>query len=91
MGRRAFRLAGRQVVLGDGAKRIWNLAREQFPQAIQIVNLFHATERLWDVARALDPDSKDQLEVWTEALCEDLEEGRIDGLLVTIRAHGGTL
>ena len=75
------------MVLGDGAKWSWNLAREQFPQAIQIVDLFHAKERLWEVVRALDLGSKDQVKAWAEARCEDLEEGRIDGLLVTLRAH----
>ena len=31
-----------QVVLGDGARWIWNLADELFPRATQIVDLFHA-------------------------------------------------
>jgi hypothetical protein len=36
--RRGEERAARQVVLGDGAKWIWNLATEQFPDAIQIVD-----------------------------------------------------
>ena len=34
--------AERRVVLGDGAAWIWNLAYEQFPGALQIVDLWHA-------------------------------------------------
>ncbi|MCY4029655.1 MAG: hypothetical protein OXH75_25490 [Acidobacteria bacterium] len=41
------------MVLGDGAAWIWNLADELFPEAIQIVDLFHAKEHLWDVAKAI--------------------------------------
>jgi hypothetical protein len=34
--------AARRAVLGDGAKWIWNIASEHFPDAIQIVDRFHA-------------------------------------------------
>ena len=41
--RRGFGLAKRQVVVGDGAPWIWNVTAEQFPEAIEIVDLYHAT------------------------------------------------
>ena len=34
------------IVLGDGAPWIWNLADFHFPQAVQIVDFYHALERL---------------------------------------------
>jgi hypothetical protein len=40
------------VVLGDGAAWIWHLTRRHFPQAVQIVDLWHVLERLWTVAEA---------------------------------------
>jgi hypothetical protein len=40
------------VVLGDGAAWIWKLASEHFPEAVQIVDLSHAQEHVWQVARA---------------------------------------
>ena len=40
----AIESAARQAVLGDGAKWIWNLASEHFPDAIQIVDRFHAKQ-----------------------------------------------
>lgn len=52
-GRRGFHDAGRRVILGDGTRWIWRLADELFPDAIQIVDLFHAKERLWEVAGAV--------------------------------------
>jgi hypothetical protein len=38
--RRRFCQARRRVVLGDGAAWIWNIATDQFPEAIQIVTAF---------------------------------------------------
>ena len=51
--RRGFDQAPRRVVLGYGAPWIWKLADEQFPGAIQIVDLYHAKGHLWDVAKAM--------------------------------------
>src|SRR5437764_854060 len=41
------------VVLGDGAPWIWKLACEHFPEAVQIVDLSHAQEHVWQVVRAV--------------------------------------
>ena len=42
------------TILGDGAAWIWNIATAKFPEATQIVDLFHAREHLHDLARSLD-------------------------------------
>ena len=44
-----------KVVIGDGAEWIWNIADQHFPGAIQIVDLFHARQHLWTIARSLYP------------------------------------
>lgn len=44
--RRGLGRAVRVVFLGDGAAWIWELARVNFPDALQILDLFHALERL---------------------------------------------
>jgi hypothetical protein len=36
--------------MGDGAVWIWNVADQNFPGAIQIVDLYHARQHLWAVA-----------------------------------------
>ena len=88
--RRGFTVAKRRVILGDGAKWIWRVAAEDYPGAIQIVDLWHAKEKLWEVARALFASDTEQAEAWARARCDDLEQGRLDGLLATLRAHAGT-
>ena len=49
--RRGFDTADRQVVIGDGAPWILNVAAEQFPGAIEIVDIYHAKQHLCDVAK----------------------------------------
>ena len=39
------------VFLGDGAAWLWRMAHLLFPDAIQILDFFHVSEYLWDVAR----------------------------------------
>src|SRR6266566_5099337 len=41
------------VVLGDGAAWIWRLVAEHFAGAVQIVDIWHAREHVWKVARAV--------------------------------------
>ena len=86
--RRGFPDAPRRVVLGDGAKWIWRAATEMFPGAMQIVDFFHAAEKMWEVARALFPRDRGSREAWAEARCAELKAGNLDGLLATLRAHG---
>jgi hypothetical protein len=45
--------AKRQVVIGDGAAWIWNIANEHFPTAVQIVDLYHARQHLWELSASL--------------------------------------
>lgn len=44
--RRAFDRVARRAVLGDGATWIWNLTDEHVPDAVQIVDRFHAKQHL---------------------------------------------
>jgi len=49
--RRRFCQAPRTVVLGDGPLWIWNIADDQFPDATQIVDRFHAKRHLSDLEK----------------------------------------
>ena len=78
--RRRFGEAPRQVVLGDGAKWIWNLTGELFPEAVQIVDRFHAKERLHTLSKSLYADRPSAQE-WAQQRCAELDAGRIETLL----------
>ena len=46
--KRGWSRAAKKVVIGDGAEWIWNIAKDHFPGATQIVDLFPARQHLWD-------------------------------------------
>ena len=75
----------RQVVfIGDGAAWIWRLATEQFPEAVQIVDLWHAREHVWKVARAVFGANTPEAAAWAEQGCDLLAEGNIEDLVAEI-------
>ena len=73
-------------MLGDGAPWIWNVTAEQFPEAIEIVDLYHAQEKIWDASKALHAGDPPRVQPWAEAGCEALAEGRLDDLLGALRS-----
>ena len=85
--RRGFDRAPRQVVLGDGALWIWNLAGELFPRAIQIVDIFHAKEKLSEVGRAIYGAPGDLATAWTRQRYDELDAGDIDALLTVLGTY----
>jgi hypothetical protein len=85
--RRSFDQAPRRAVLGDGALWIWNIADEQFPGAVQIVDLYHAKGHLWDVAKDIYGAGSDLAEQWAKQRRDELDEGKIDDVLAALRVH----
>jgi len=85
--RRRFPQARRRVVLGDGAPWIWNLAGEQFPAAIQIVDLFHAKQHLAELAASLWGADSETYAYWLPRRYAELEAGAIETLVARIEIH----
>jgi hypothetical protein len=85
--RRGFERAARRAVLGDGAKWIWNLAWEHFPDAIQIVDRFHAKEHLSEVAKSLYGAGSDLGHQWARQRHDELDAGDINAILHALRLH----
>jgi hypothetical protein len=75
------------TVLGDGAAWIWGIATARFPEATQIVDLFHAREHLHDLARKLEFMLGDHKDQWLAARLEDLDYGYIDGITAATRKY----
>jgi hypothetical protein len=85
--RRGFERVARRAVLGDGAKWIWNLASEHFPDAIQIVDRFHAKQHLSDVAKAIYGAKSDLAPAWAKKRHDHLDDGKIDDILAALSPH----
>ena len=79
--RRGFDRAARQAVLGDGARWIWNLTDEHFPDAVQIVDRFHAKQHLSDVAKSIYGAGSDLAQQWARERHDELDAGDIDAIL----------
>jgi hypothetical protein len=84
--KRGWSRAQKKVALGDGADWIWNLFAEHLPGAIQIVDLYHARQHLWDVARQLYPYDEGQREAWMKFHQKRLlDQGKIERLVQALR------
>ena len=85
--KRGWSRAHKKVVMGDGAEWIWNLAQEHFPGAIQIVDLFHARQHLWDLARLLYPSDTKRRNAWIGLHQKRwLDQGKIAKLVASLHA-----
>ena len=83
---RGWSHATKKVVIGDGAEWIWNLADLHFPGAIQIVDLYHAREHLWELARSLHPHDSVAQKVWMKTHQKRLlDKGKIEKLVASLR------
>lgn len=92
--RRGWEWAAIKVVLGDGAVWIWNLADQHFPGTIQIVDLYHARQHLWEIAALLHPHDAAAKKLWIIPMKDLLDTGNIEPLVTHLReiaaAHADT-
>ena len=85
--KRGWSRAEKKVVMGDGAEWIWNLAEQHFPGAVQIVDLYHARQHLWDLARTLYPQDEVAQKAWMKVHQKRLlDKGKIDKLVAALRS-----
>jgi hypothetical protein len=84
--KRGWSRAQKKVVIGDGAEWIWNLAQQHFPGAIQIVDLYHARQHLWDLARKLYPNDEIGQRRWMMVQQDLLDHGKIKKLTLALRS-----
>jgi hypothetical protein len=84
--KRGWSHAQKKVVLGDGAEWIWNIADLHFPGAIQIVDLYHARQHLWELTRKLYPNEEAEQRRWMMTHQHMLDRGDIENLVHALRA-----
>lgn len=74
------------MVLGDDAEWIWNQAELHFPGAIQIVDLYHVRQHLWDLSAQLYPRDSSVQRRWVMVRKGKLDDGKIEALIRLLRA-----
>lgn len=74
-----------RVVQLEFPEWIWNIADQHFAGAIQIVDIWHAREHLWDLAAKLFPSDETQRKRWAKKLIQKLNRGRVDNVVKELR------
>jgi len=80
---RAMAQASQVIYLGDGAAWVWEIARTCFPQAVQILDYYHASEHIVTLAKALyaDPGTAQNWAVRWQSL---LYDSQLDDLFTDV-------
>ena len=73
------------VFICDGAIWIWNLIAYYFPNAIQIVDWYHAADRLKRIAEQAFSNLTER-QAWLESVTEDLWQGRVELVIEACRS-----
>jgi hypothetical protein len=73
------------IFLGDGAIWIWNLVGQYYPQAVQILDWFHAEEHLEGVAVAAFSDLTERA-AWLEPVTQALWDGQVEDVVLACQS-----
>jgi hypothetical protein len=74
------------VAIGDGAKWIDAQFAHHFPNAIRVLDIWHAREHIWDVARAHYGEDSKKGKRWARRHCRRLKEEGPEPLLRALGA-----
>lgn len=83
--RRGAGKAERVVFVADGAAWIWNLAARHFPDAVEIVDWYHAVQHLWQVANSWYGENADKAKKWVKRNKTRLAEDGVERVISSIR------
>ncbi len=77
--------AAKVCVLGDAAVWIDNTGKEHFPGATQIVDIYHAREHYWNVAKLFFGKNEKKRYQWTTQRKKDLSAGAVHKVIKAIK------
>lgn len=77
-------LAAELVFVCDGAAWIWELVTHYYPNAVQIVDWYHAEDRLKRLADAVFP-SPSQRQEWLAPVVESLWQGQVEEVILACK------
>jgi len=74
------------AVIADGASWIWRKAEETLPkERVEILDFYHATEKLWEVSRAAFGDENPRGKAWAERWSRKLYESDAGPVMAALR------
>ena len=74
------------VCLMDGERKLWDLQQEWLGRAVEILDFFHALERVRGVSKVIQPQDKSRREVWVTDQTRDLLNGKVETVIRRWRA-----
>jgi hypothetical protein len=76
------------VCLMDGEQKLWDLQRDWLGRSVEILDLFHAMERVREVSKVVQPKDKSLREAWVSAQLRDLLTGKAETVIRRWRRLG---
>lgn len=73
------------VVLGDGAQWIWNMCKELFPDAVQILDFYHMSENTHHYAKFIYPEDEVSRKTWVNKVLDNLKSGEIEEAIELVK------
>jgi len=71
------------ICIGDGASWIWDWCESNYPDAVRILDYWHATERMWKFIKSLYT-SKSKQEQWIKVQEDLLWKDQVDQVLLNV-------
>ncbi len=84
--RRGVERARDVVVLADGGWWVWKRAKQNFSEALQILDFYHVADHLGEIARAWHGSDSPKMDKWLQRSKADFLEGRFERVMKSIRA-----
>lgn len=75
------------VILGDGAKWIWDRAEFYYPDAIQILDFYHLSEYVWKAAHEIYPKDKKKRQAWVKRRLKALQDSKWKNVLKVLEKY----
>ena len=73
------------ICLMDGERALWDAQAVYFPEAVEVLDLFHVLERLWAVAHCVHTEGSDEAKLFVEERLRDLWQGRVGYVISGLR------
>jgi hypothetical protein len=83
--RRGLGKVPRVYVVADGGVWIWNIVADRFAEAMGVLDFYHASQHLWELAHTLHPENAAGARAWVEPLLHQLRHGGEAGVLQTLQ------
>lgn len=76
-----------RAFVADGAPWLWNIARQYFSGAVQILDWYHLSEHVHRAANLLHREGSAEAKEWAEHLKDELWAGRVDAAVAFLKVE----